>query len=167
MALESITMVNQKRDGSLKCRACADGRKQRDYIPREDAASPTTVHLDSIFIASVIDAAEHRDTAVVDLPGEFLSADNPDLVHMVFRGKMAELMGMTDPKTYQKFITYDSKGQALLYVELTKMLYGMLKSALLFYLKLWRDLRRRGFVRIDYDPCVTNKMVNGNQMTVI
>ena len=55
---------------------------------------------------------------------------------MVFRGKMAELMGMTDPKTYRKFITYDGKGRALLYVELTKMLYGMLQSALLFDLKL-------------------------------
>ena len=52
-------------------------------------------------------------------------------------------------------------------MELTKMLYGMLKSALLFYLKLWKNLRRRGFVRNDYDPCVTNKLVNGNQMTVI
>ena len=89
----------------------------------------------------MIDAAEHRDTAVVDLPGAFLSAHNLDLVHMVFRGKMAELMGMTYPKTYRKFIMYNSKGQALLYVELTKMLYGMLKSALLFYLKLWKDLR--------------------------
>ena len=75
-ALESIMIVNQKRDGSLKGRECADGWKQRDYIPQEDATSPT-VHLYSIFITSVIDAAEHRDTVVVDLPGACLSADNP------------------------------------------------------------------------------------------
>ena len=108
--------------------------------------------MDSVLITAVIDAKEGRDTATDDLPGAYLSADNPDLVHMIFRGKMAELMAMTDPSTYRKFITYDSKGNAMLYVELTKALYGMMKSALLFYLKLWRDLQKRKFRRNPYDP---------------
>ena len=60
--------------------------------------------MDSVFITAVIDAEEGRDTATVDLPGAYLSADNPDLVHMIFRGKMAELMAMTDPSTYRKFV---------------------------------------------------------------
>ena len=76
-------------------------------------------------------------------------------------------MAMTDTCTYRRFITYDSKGNAMLYVEPTKALYGMMKSALLFYLKLWRDLQKRKFRRNPYDPCVANSMVNGTQMTVI
>ena len=119
----------------MKGSDCADGRKQRDHIPREEASSPT-VHMDSVFITAVVDAWEHRDTATADLPGAYLSADNPDLVHMISRGKMSELMAMTEPRTYRKFVTYDNKGNTMLYVELTKALYGMLKSALLFYLKL-------------------------------
>ena len=40
-ALNIITMVKEKRDGIIKARACADGRNQRRYIPKEEAASPT------------------------------------------------------------------------------------------------------------------------------
>ncbi len=42
----------------------------------------------------------------------------------------------------------------------------MLKSALLFYRKLVSDLTHMGFVLNPYDPCVANKIVNGNQLTV-
>lgn len=34
-ALNLITMVKQKRCGTIKGRACADGRKQRRYITKE------------------------------------------------------------------------------------------------------------------------------------
>ena len=40
-ALNIITMVEEKRDGTIKARACADGRDQRRYIPKEEGASPT------------------------------------------------------------------------------------------------------------------------------
>ncbi len=40
-AFESIIFLKEKRDGRLKARACADGRKQRGEIAKEDAASPT------------------------------------------------------------------------------------------------------------------------------
>ena len=41
----------------------------------------------------------------------------------------------------------------------------MLKSALLFYQKLRDDLERNGFQNNPYDPCVANKMIDGEQMT--
>ncbi len=47
-----------------------------------------------------------------------------------------------------------------------KALYGMMKSALLFYCKLVADLRSIGFELNPYDPCVANKMMDGNQMTI-
>ena len=43
----------------------------------------------------------------------------------------------------------------------------MLKSAILFYLKLWKDLKARGFCRNDYNPCVANATINGKPMTVV
>ena len=49
---------------------------------------------------------------------------------------------------------------------ISKALYGLLKSALLFYLKLSKDLKDMGFVINPYDPCVANKMIQGHQMTV-
>jgi len=47
-----------------------------------------------------------------------------------------------------------------------KALYGILRSALLFYKKLVADLESDGFVLNPYDSCVVNKVVNGKQMTV-
>ena len=43
----------------------------------------------------------------------------------------------------------------------------MLQSALLFYNKLWKDLKDSGFEVNPYNPCVTNKTMRGSQMTVV
>jgi hypothetical protein len=42
----------------------------------------------------------------------------------------------------------------------------MMKSALLFYCKLVVDLHSIGFIFNPYDPCIANKMINGQQMTI-
>ena len=54
----------------------------------------------------------------------------------------------------------------MLYVKLLKALYGMLRSALLFYKKLASELVEMGFEINPYDPCVANKTINGCQMTI-
>ncbi len=41
---------------------------------------------------------------------------------------------------------------------MSKALYGMLKSTLLFYKKLVEDLKSVGFEINPYDPCVANKI---------
>ena len=46
-------------------------------------------------------------------------------------------------------------------------LYGIMKSALLFYLKFVKNLKSIGFVLNPYDPCVANKIVDGAQLTVV
>jgi hypothetical protein len=47
-----------------------------------------------------------------------------------------------------------------------KALYGLLRSALLFYKKLVANLESDGFVLNPYDSCVANKVMDGKQMTV-
>ena len=42
----------------------------------------------------------------------------------------------------------------------------MMKSALLFYRKLIKELKEMGFEINPYDPCVANKIVDEMQMTV-
>jgi hypothetical protein len=42
----------------------------------------------------------------------------------------------------------------------------MMKSALLLYWKLVADLRSIGFNLNPYDPCIANKIINGQQMTI-
>ena len=55
-----------------------------------------------------------------------------------------------------------------MYMELLKALYGTLRAAHLFWQKLSKQLIDEwGFVPNKYDDCVVNKMVNGQQMTVV
>jgi len=80
-------------------------------------------------------------------------------------GLLAELMVKTDPKIYRKYVTI-KKGRQVLYIRLRKALYGMMKSALLFYKKLVKELYEMGFEINQYDLCVANKLVGEKQMTV-
>jgi hypothetical protein len=73
-ALESLMFLKEKRDGTIKGRTCADGRKQRETAEPGTATSPT-VSLESVLINSTIEAYEGREVAVVDIPGAYLSAD--------------------------------------------------------------------------------------------
>jgi hypothetical protein len=46
--------LKQKR-GKIKGRGCADGRKQREYLGRDETSSPT-VSIETIMLTSIIDA---------------------------------------------------------------------------------------------------------------
>ena len=164
-ALTSLMFLTEKRSGEVKARACANGSAQRTHIAKEEAAAPT-VSPDAIFVQATIYAHENRDVATCDIPGAFLQADNPDYVLMRLDGILAELMVQVDPKLYRKYVTTNAKGKPVLYVQLEKAVYGMMKSALLFYRKLVADLVSLGFAINPYDPCVANKIINDKQMTV-
>ena len=68
-ALNLITMIKQKRDGRIKGRACADGRKQRRYINKNNVSSPT-IQLESLMITLLIDTHERRDVATAEVARE-------------------------------------------------------------------------------------------------
>ena len=81
-------------------------------------------------------------------------------------GILAELMVQAAPSLYCKYATSNEKGNPILYVQLEKAVYGMMKSALLFYQKLVADLKSLGYEINPYDPCIANKNINGKQMTI-
>ena len=164
-ALASLIFLTEKRDGTIKARACANGAPQREHMAKEEVTSPT-VSTDATFVLAAIAAHEKRVTATLDLPGAFLHANNDSFVIMKMMGRLAELMVNTAPAMYRKYVIDDSSGKPILYVQLQKALYGMLKSALLFYRKLVSDLHAMGFELNPYDPCVANKLVDGQQLTV-
>ena len=76
-------------------------------------------------------------------------------------------MESVSPKTYRDYASIGKKGEKMLYVRLEKALCGCLRSALLFYRKLRKELETFGFAVNPYDACIVNKWVNGNQMTVV
>ena len=164
--IESHTLVKIKNDLSTKARTVADGSKQRGTVPDEDKASPT-VNLESIFLTSAIDAKEHRSVATLDIPNAFIQSDmeKDDVVIMAIRGEMVELLLEIAYDIYAPYV-HEYNGKKVLYVQLLKALYGLLKAAMLFYIKFSTDMISQGFKLNPYDPCVANKIINNKQMTV-
>jgi len=162
-ALTLITLIKYKRSGTVKGRACADGRKQRRFIPRDEAASPA-VSLESIIMSLIIDATEGRDTATADIAGAYLLALMDDFVLVKLTGESVRIMCETN-KEYEEYVEYEN-GKPVLYLQLLRALYGCIKSALLWYKTFVEELEDNGFKLNPYDPCVANKVVNGNQCTI-
>jgi len=159
-ALSLLMFLKKKRGSLVKVHMYADGRKQKDGTwSKQDTTSPT-VATESVFITAVIDLHEGCDVACFDIPGSFLHADVDEDITMVLKGRLAELMVQVAPNLYRKYITADRN------VKMQPALYGLLRSALLFYNKLVADLESDGFMLNPYDSCVANKIVDGKQMTV-
>ena len=165
-ALAYLMFLKRKRCGKIKGRGCADGRKQRAYIAKEDSTAPT-VSTEAVFLTAVIDALENRDVAVLDVPGAFMQADIDELVHVRFTGEMVKMLLQIDEQMYSEYVVTE-RGEQVMYMELLKALYGTLHAARLFWQKLSKQLIDVwGFVPNKYDDCVVNKVINGSQMTVV
>ena len=165
-ALAYLMFLKRKRCGKIKGRGCADGRKQRAYIAREDSTAPT-VSTEVVFLTAVIDSMEDWDVAVLDVPGAFMQADIDELVHVRFTGEMVKMLLDIDKEMYSQYVVME-RGEMVMYMELLKALYGTLCAARLFWQKLSKQLIDAwGFVRNKYDDCVVNKTINGSQMTVV
>jgi len=112
-------------------------------------------------LSCAIDAKEGRYVVMMDIPGAFLHADMEDEVHMILEGTIAKLIVKLEPSLYRKHIWYNQKGKPMLYVQLKKALYGTLQAVLLF----WKLLS--GFMINEYDQCMANKIIKGNQCIII
>ena len=69
--LELHVFVKKKRSGQIKARKVAGGNKQRDFISKEDASSPT-VATELVLLTSVVDVKENRNVAIIDIPNAFI-----------------------------------------------------------------------------------------------
>jgi hypothetical protein len=117
-------------------------------------------------LSAVQDAAKRRTEVVTDIPGAFLNAKLDKLVQMVLVGKLVDLLIAAVPGVYKKYATTNHKGKTMLYVILTRALYGCLKLALQFWKHLTANLLKAGYKLNIYDTCVANKVINGAQCTI-
>ena len=69
--LELHVFVKKKRTGQIKAHKVAGGNKQRDFISKENASSPT-VAMESVLLTSLVYAQENREVAIVDIPNAFI-----------------------------------------------------------------------------------------------
>ena len=177
-AQNGIMLINEKRSGEFKGRYVFNGKNTREWIPKEDTASPT-VAMESISQTAVIEAKEERDVATGDVPNAFIQAlldkwkkENqqykpvqPDRVFMKITGILVTLLLRLAPEVYGPFVVYEN-GRRVLYVHVLRALYGMLVAALRWYETFTEDLLSIGFEINPYDPCVANRIIRNKQQTV-
>ena len=165
LALNAVNLIKEKRNGKVKGRTCANGSSQRTYVPREEASSPT-ISLEALMSLFIIFAYEKRKTAVFDVPGAYLHADMPKgkFALLKITGQFVDIVCEVNPE-FKQDIRYEN-GRKVLYVRILKAIYGMIKSALLWYELYVTVLLDEGYELNPYNKCVANKMVNNNQCTI-
>jgi hypothetical protein len=83
--------------------------------------------------------------AILDIANAFLHADNDKRILILLRGELVEMTTKIDLSLYRNYVTLLQRGVPMLYVRLSKVLYSMLRAALLFYKRLRSDLGGMGF----------------------
>ena len=162
-SLRALSVIKEKRNGSLKGRTVADGSSQKGKYPKEQTGSPTIAN-DALFMTILIDAHEKRDVATADITGAYLHAHMKDFVTMRFTGWAVDLLCEVNPE-YKKHVVFEGKVKVL-YVRCNKAIYGCVMSGLLWYELFSGTLEKRGFVINPYDFCVANALIEGSQCTV-
>ena len=105
-----------------------------------------------------------------DISNTFIQTNHPivdkdgNKTTMQMRGKVVDILCQIDP-LYKDYVI-EEQGQSMVYVHITKAIYGLLVSAMLFYEKLATDLQKEGYIINPYNPCVANKIIDGRQHTV-
>lgn len=171
-AQNAIMLLTQKEgEEDIKSRLVYNGKETRKWLSREDTASPT-VSLESINLTFAIDAHEERDVMIADVPNAFVQTQMPlDMLSkgnrtiMKIKGVLVDILYAMDPMEYGEYIVYE-KSEKVLYLVLTKVLYGMLVASLLWYKKFKKDLMSIGFTFSKYDPCVAFRERVGSQHTI-
>ena len=95
--MESLMLLTENRNGDIKGRACADGRKHRFTIKKEDVDSPT-IATESAFITLAVDKDEGRYVATFDTLGAYLHTETDEDGIMCLEGALAELVVKVAPK---------------------------------------------------------------------
>ena len=165
-ALNAINLIKEKGNGDIKGRTCANGKMQEKYLNKEETSSPT-VAVESLFMSLCIDSHEKRDVAIFDVPGAYLNAYMPDdkFLLIKFDSKFVDIMCEVNPELIED-VRFE-RGKKVLYLKIKKALYGCIESALLWYNLFLNKLTDLGFKVNPYDRCVANKIIDGQQCTIV
>ena len=166
----ALMFLTEKHDRKIKGRMVYNRKPTREWMSRDDAASPTC-SVESIMLLSVIDSKENQDILTADVLNAFIQAYMPEVkdgeewVMMKITGVLVDLLVSLDAALYGPHVVFE-KGRKVLYVQVLHPIYGMLIAALRWYQHFKKDPEGIGFEFNPYDPCVANRTVNKNQQTI-
>jgi hypothetical protein len=122
-----------------------------------------------VLLLCIIDAEEHRDVSVVDIPNAFVETrveKEKDMAFIKIRGILVDILVEISPEAYKSYVSQDKKGNTQLLVQCQNALYGTMVESLLYYRKFMKSLTDIDFISNPYYPCVANKIIEGEQMTI-
>ena len=104
--------------------------------------------------------------AIFDVPRMYLNAKIPDgkVAILKIEGEFVDIICRVNPE-FLPDVRYEN-GKNVLYERILKALYGMIKSALLWYTLYVTVLKKEGFILNPYNKCVANKMYNEKKCTI-
>jgi hypothetical protein len=105
----------------------------------------------------------------VDIPNAFVQTrveNEKDIAFIKIRGILVDILVEIAPDVYKPYVSKDKKGMKQLLVKCQNALYGTMVASLLYYRKFVKSLTDIDFVINPYDPCVANKKIEGEQMTI-
>ena len=97
--LEAVNLIKEKRRGNINGRTCANGSQQKMYLMEDEYVYSPTRSTESLMSTLLIDAMEHRDVAVFDVPGAYLQTDmtSEKLILLRIRDEFADIMREFNP----------------------------------------------------------------------
>jgi hypothetical protein len=122
-----------------------------------------------VLLSCIIDAEEHRDVAVVDIPNVFVQTsmeNEKDMAFIKIRGILVDILVEIAPEAYSSCVSQEKKGNKQLLVQYQNTLYGTMVTSLLYYRKFVKTLTDIDFIINPYDPYVANKIIEGEHMTI-
>jgi hypothetical protein len=146
--------MKKKHTGQIKASKVAGGNKQRDFISKENASSPT-VATESVLLTSLVDAQENCDVAIVDISNAFIQTvveNDEDKVIIRIRGHMLDVLVKVAPRVYGPYVLTNKQGRKQLLVKCLNAIYGTMVASLLYYHKFTRSLKNQGYVMNPNNP---------------
>ena len=143
-------------------------RKTNKGMADKRRLSKPMAALESIMLTAMIDAHEGWDVMCTDIPNAFIQAEMPDIsdgkerVTMKITGVLVDMLVQLSPEIYGPYVVFEKQWKVI-YVQMLKVIYGMLQATLLWYNKSQQELEKEGFEFNPYDPCVGNQTKNGSQ----
>jgi hypothetical protein len=160
--------LKKKRCGKIKERTIAGGNKQRGYINKADASSPT-VSTQVLLLTCIIDAHEGRDVMAIDIPNAFVQTqvkDPKQRALIKIKGFLVDLLLEIAPKVYNSYVHVDPKGNKVIITECMNAIYGTMVTSLLYCNKFCSTLSRLGFKPNAYETCIHNRLIHWRQTAI-
>jgi hypothetical protein len=105
----------------------------------------------------------------VDIPNAFVQTrveNEKDMAPIKIRGILVDILVEIAPDVYRPYVLKDEKGMKQFLLQCQNALYGTMAASLLYYRKFVKSLTDIDFVINPYNPCMANKKIEDEQMTI-